>query len=33
MLSDKFYMQTFGALEFLTEVKDRLECRNFFRNV
>ena len=32
MLSDKFYMQTFGALEFLPELKGQLHCRKFLQN-
>lgn len=31
MLSERFYMQTFGAFEYLPEVKSQLKCRRFFR--
>jgi len=29
MLSDKFYIQTFGALEYLPELKGQMNCRQF----
>ena len=32
LMSEKFYMFVFGALEMLPEFKDRLDCREFFRN-
>lgn len=32
MLSDRFYLQTFGALEYLPEVKGQLKCRKFFKD-
>ena len=31
-MSDRFYMASFGALEILPEFKNRLDCRNFFKN-
>ena len=33
LLSEKFYMTTFGALERLHEIYGKLPCRSFFRNV
>ena len=32
LMSDRFYMNSFGALEILPEFKNRLDCRDFFKN-
>lgn len=31
MLSDRFYEQAMGALEYLPEAKGSLKCRDFFK--
>jgi hypothetical protein len=33
LLSDKYFMITFGALERLHEVYGKLKCRSFFKDV
>ena len=32
LMSDRFYMNFYGALEYLPEIKGRLLCREFFEN-
>ena len=33
LLSEKYFMTTFGALELLPEIHGKLGCKSFFENV